>query len=182
MRCKLFTLTAAASLVLCLATLGLYALTLGHFQYAKSAGVNHQVSFYSWSGRMGLVGTVGNGPATREGDGSEYYRRVVPGYSAAVSPVQPGPVRWGFGMHITRTNGPPFGNWRRGDWPVVSIFAPYWSVVCVTAPLPAWWLWRRRTERRRRRRGYCRACGYDLRASPDRCPECGTAASVTVGR
>ena len=55
------------------------------------------------------------------------------------------------------------------------IKTPLWFPTLLTAILPALVVWRR-TSHAGRRRGasrVCTACGYDLRATPDRCPECG---------
>ena len=50
---------------------------------------------------------------------------------------------------------------------------PFWAIVLGGVVLPAGNLARRRVARRRAARDLCRSCGYDLRATPDRCPECG---------
>jgi hypothetical protein len=50
---------------------------------------------------------------------------------------------------------------------------PYWLVVAITGLLPAWRTFARHRRSRRSLLNLCPACGYDLRATPNRCPECG---------
>jgi hypothetical protein len=63
------------------------------------------------------------------------------------------------------------------------IFVSFWPIVGMLALVPAV-VWIRAAGRAwgRRRRFYlthCRRCGYDLRATPDRCPECGEVPEAT---
>jgi hypothetical protein len=50
---------------------------------------------------------------------------------------------------------------------------PHPHLLALTIAYPAWWGVSRWRQRRRNRAGLCRTCGYDLRATPGRCPECG---------
>ncbi|MDB5355840.1 MAG: hypothetical protein JWN24_2293 [Phycisphaerales bacterium] len=81
--------------------------------------------------------------------------------------IDPGDVRhWTFaGFEYARTS------WGPGSTTVTAVPLPY--VILAAAVLPALWGFGR-WRSIRPGPGHCSACGYDLRATPDRCPECGT--------
>ena len=104
------------------------------------------------------------GPTQRYGPPGNWRRttsaaRPVP-YAAGTWPH-----RLGFGHESHR--GPDF-QWR-------AVIFPMWLPTALFGALPLARAALFVRGRRRMREGHCCKCGYDLRATPDRCPECGHA-------
>jgi hypothetical protein len=113
------------------------------------------------------------------------------------TPGQPKPrVFWSWGRlgkgHLGWDGPPPAQSWwnRLGfaiyeDGTSASFYdesrhimaMPMWVLVVACSLLPAAWLYGVVRRRRRRAAGCCQRCGYDLRATPQRCPECGATSS-----
>jgi hypothetical protein len=96
-------------------------------------------------------------------------------------PQRPGPVRAPFNLADDCTNSALGFGFARQDDPtsIVVVVIPYWAVATLLGIL----LRPHRLLQLRHRHppGTCQKCGYDLRATPDRCPECGEpSASISV--
>lgn len=53
------------------------------------------------------------------------------------------------------------------------LIVPLWFVAILAAAPAVLRLWHAKQLRTRKTQGLCSSCGYDLRATPNRCPECG---------
>ncbi len=54
------------------------------------------------------------------------------------------------------------------------ITLPYWLLYIIFSIFPFLWWRKKRRLKKIKAKGCCQTCGYDLRATPGRCPECGT--------
>ena len=82
--------------------------------------------------------------------------------------------KMGFAMGKSRIFREPrlLTAWRM---PPTYVVAPYWLFLVITGIRPALWVRNQIRHWRWRVKGKCAVCGYDLRETPERCPECGTA-------
>jgi hypothetical protein len=148
-RDRLFTFISAASLLLCV-----YALVAAVFA-GREGG--------PWLRGYDLFRPLGPPRAFTAAE-TNAYRPASPTFSFAGFRAQPG-----FRAEYTIQYGQVYT-------------VPFWFLSLVFGVLPGAWArmrwrqWRRARLARLRQAGVCPSCGYDLRASPDQCPECGTPA------
>jgi len=186
MRRRLFNIVTVASLLLCVASGALWMRSLGHFEqismwHARWPSADEARTLYvgfSWYSNTLRLQVI------RQRFDATYFRGWPMERMAEFRRSRPPGMRWLFvGEHVTREmNGYPPGFAARrspyGTGPVrpgeISVLAVRpWLPTLLTAALPAVWLYRYGKARSASRKGLCQSCGYDMRATPRRCPECG---------
>jgi hypothetical protein len=185
------SLLTAMSAVLCVVAIALWVRSYWRTDYVQrrqespqefKAGVPLRYSVQvlkSDRGRLllGAHWSVGNGPNTAPAAADDDGGTLAPPvwtWAHAGKWVDEDDERWwqrlGF-FHRSWTFGPG-SEGRRSR--LVSIGLPLWLPVVLTALPPLLAVLRSRRRRRMEAQGLCIACGYELRSTPTRCPECGT--------
>lgn len=179
MRWKLHTTVAAVSLALSLAAVALWARSLWRFDAFSTEirGCSVSVCTPRHALRLGWKDTPGYYYFNTRGWSSytPMHNKTL-GEFLAIRHLRPtsgtrGPDRYrALGFEYQPL-------WR--DWRISTRGAdvPFWFLAIVFAIVPLHWA-RRAWRVRRLRAGLCPVCGYDMRATPDRCPECGAVPST----
>jgi hypothetical protein len=181
MACRLFTVLSALSLLLCgvvlFACLCSYCAFAPIGQYWQETWAVGEAR--GWLAKDGSLHVVSS-RRTVEPLSPTTYR----GEDRRRSGIDPAPglqlerTRFGF-ANFRHVSG--WGQWAGATFQRVTdtrtqLSFPLWLLALVLALPTAGRLVANARQRNRRTRGLCAACGYDLRASPGRCPECGAGA------
>jgi hypothetical protein len=175
---RLLNVLTVFSLVLCVATLVVWAHTYSVSYVWDRRGFDEKSKAYSgdqiWlgSGRVTVLSAryhVPNLDLWEPLPAGWQYRRDTFYWAERHDPaIEPLFKLWEF-QSALRQAPPEFGR----SWDLhlgLNLLIP----ASVFAILPVWWRIQFLRAKRRRRNGLCAVCGYDLRATPGRCPECGT--------
>jgi hypothetical protein len=177
MKRRLLNVLTVLSLLLCAASL----LCWGRSYRAAAAGgiaaSGNYIGVYSYNGVVSVgygrapSGRGGDGPARWEWDAAE----------RGAGPWRRLGFEWGTVVVSDQSRAVPFlsdvpaiGRLFRVGFPARFVGVPWWLLAGLTA-LPAVRLRAVCRRRKWRRAGRCAGCGYDLRGTPQGCPECGTA-------
>ena len=173
----LFRLCSTASLVLCAAICVMWAQSYWRsFMFSLDVGTSQVPTLVGFEfGRGGLALGVRR---VYEGVGTPppaTYRRAILTWDAPRHPLDAAPP------DMMRLAGFSVGYFAEPDMALWAACVPCWFAVLVTAWLPVRTALKARRLRIRSTYRLCASCGYDLRASPDRCPECGIPAAPQGG-
>lgn len=179
MRRRLFNLAAAVSLLLLVCVVVLWVRSYWVADQFLFRGTKNTGWIASDRGTMLLFHRA---RVSGEDDGTWMFRQTRPGQfqvflarsSIEYRWLQFRPADWRR-VPVSITSPPPLQTQSSATLTVALV--ANWVLCLFGAILPAYWLVRHRRARRRARLGLCPTCGYDLRGTPDRCPECGRPAN-----
>jgi hypothetical protein len=161
MKRRLFTALSVLSLLLCIATLALWVRSYWQFDHT------------AWFSRMGVGFTSNSMRGHFQIGFYDFAESRYPGFTYDSGSPRYYKLRsedffLGFGVEIH-----PDG---------LFLASPHWFLALLFAILPALYLRALIRSRRLHRISLCPRCGYDLRATPNRCPECGAVPAAPAAR
>ena len=171
----IFSGLTIVSLLLCVATVVMWVRSGYAADIWTWGGAGREYWVRSDWGRFGVT-SVGNATPRRTHETSSGgYHGVLPGPKTGEHEWAGVRFAWGRSMP-GQIMGPTLRVTGRGMYWSAQVYHPILAVVLAWPLVPYCLVCRRRqTARKRLAAGLCCRCGYDLRASKEQCPECGSA-------